>query len=163
MSRIARVVALLVVAVFVAMPLLAAEGKKAAKAKALPLQFQLPKEITLTAEQQKKLDELVAQYTPKLDALQQQRNGILSEEQRKAGSEARKAAQAAKKTRTESQKAMDDAMKVTPEQKSKLEPITKESGTLGKEIRGKVLELLTPEQKESLKKAEQKKKETAKK
>ena len=62
-------------------------------------------------------------HTRKLAALQQQRNSILTEEQEKSGYEARMAAMAADKTGKDLQKAVDDAMKVTPEQKSKLEPI----------------------------------------
>jgi hypothetical protein len=126
-SRLARVVALLVAAVFVAVPLLAAEGKKDVKKKLVPYQLQVPKEITLTAEQQKKLDELVAVYTPKHEAMQKKRDDILSEEQRKAGSEARQAAEAAGKSWKEKQQATDDAMKLTPEQKAKLDAISKEN------------------------------------
>ena len=162
MSRLTKIVALLL-AVFIAVPLLAAERKKGAKGTSLPYQFRLPPEIKLTAEQQKKLDELVATFKPKLEAIEKQRDSILTEEQRKAGDEARKAATAAKKTRTESQKAGDEAMKLKPEQKTKLDAITKDSRQLGKEIRGKVEDLLTAEQKDVLKKAEQKRREAAKK
>jgi len=161
-SRFARIVALLVAALFVAVPLLAAEGKKDAK-KLVPYQLQVPKEITLTAEQQKKLDELVATYGPKLDAIQKQRGTFLSAEQIKAGSEAHQTAEAAGKSWKEIQQATDDAMKLTPEQKTKLDALRKESTPITREIREKLLGLLTPEQKAQWEKAAQKKKEAAKK
>jgi hypothetical protein len=162
MSRLTKIVALLM-AVFVAVPLLAAEGKKTARKKPLPHALQLPSEITLTAEQQKKLDELVATYGPKFEAMEKQRDSILSEEQRKAGAEARKAALASGKKGKDLQQAADEAMKLKPEQKSKLDAISKESTALGKEIREKLRDLLTAEQNEELKKLEQKKKEAGKK
>lgn len=162
MRCLAKVVVVLTVMVFVAVPALAGEGKKAEKKKPVPQQFRLPKEITLTAEQQKQWDELIATYGPKLEAFQKQRDEVLSEEQRKAGAEARKAAQAAGKTGKELQQAVDEAVKLTPEQKTKLDAIRKESAPLGKEIRLKVQEVLTPEQKEVLKAMDEKKKEAAK-
>jgi hypothetical protein len=158
MSRLTTILVLLLT---VAVPMLAAEREKAAKARAVPRQFQLPKEITLTAEQQKKLDELVATFKPKLEAIEKQRDTILTEEQKKAQSEARKAA--AGKGYREAQKAAEEAMKLKPEQKTKLDAISKESRQLGKEIRTKVEELLTPEQKDQWKKADQKRREAAKK
>jgi len=163
MRRLAQVVVVLAVMVAVALPTLAGEGKKAEKKKPVPQQFQIPKEITLTAEQRKQLDELIATYGPKLEAFQKQRDEVLSEEQRKSASEARKAGQTAGKTGKELQQAVDEAMKLTPEQKTKLDVIRKESAPLGKEIRLKVQEVLTPEQREVLKSLEEKKKETAKK
>lgn len=163
MRCLAKVVVVLTVMVFVAVPALAGEGKKAEKKKPIPQQFQIPKEITLTAEQQKQLDDLIATYGPKLAAFQKQRDEVLSEEQRKAGAEARKAGQAAGKTGKELQQAVDEAMKLTPEQTAKLDAIRKESAPLSKEIRSKIQEMLTPEQKETLKALEQKKKEAAQK
>jgi hypothetical protein len=160
MNRLTKIVALLL-AVFVVVPVLAAEKKKAAKKPSVPNQFRLPPEITLNAEQQKKLDELMATYGPKLQAIEKQRAAIFTEEQRKAGSEARKKAEAAGKSSKEVGQASDDAMKLTPEQKSKLATVRKETSPLAKEIRGKVLDILTPEQKSQYEKAEQKKKEGA--
>lgn len=159
----AQVVVVLAVMVAGALPTLAGEGKKAEKKKPVPQQLQIPKEITLTAEQQKRLDELIATYGPKLEAFQKQRDEVLSEEQRKSASEARKAGQAAGKTGKELQQAVEEAMKLTPEQKTKLDVIRKESAPLGKEIRLKVQEVLTSEQREVLKSLEEKKKEAAKK
>jgi hypothetical protein len=162
MSRLTKIVALLL-AVFIAVPLLAAERKKGAKARAVPQQFQLPKEITLTADQQKKLGELVATYGPKLEAIQKQRSDMLTEEQKKAGSEARKKAEAAGKPSKEVTQAVDEAMKLTPEQTTKLAALRKETSPISNEIRGKLLDILTPEQKVQFEKAEQKKKEGTKK
>jgi DNA gyrase inhibitor GyrI len=160
MNRLTKIVALLL-AVFVVVPVLAAEKKKAAKKPSVPNQFRLPPEITLNAEQQKKLDELMATYGPKLQAIEKQRAAIFTEEQRKAGSEARKNAEAAGKPSKEVTQAADDAMKLTPEQKTKLDAIRKETSPISKEIRGKILDILTPEQKVQFEKAEQKKREGA--
>lgn len=162
MQCLFRAVVMFAVLTFIAAPSIAGEGKKPEKKKPVPQQLQIPKEITLTAEQQKQLDELIATYSPKLAAFQKQRDEVLSEEQRKAAAEARKAGQTAGKTGKELQQAVEEAMKLTPEQKEKLEVIRKESAPLGKEIRSKVMELLTPEQRETLKSLEQKKKEAAK-
>jgi DNA gyrase inhibitor GyrI len=160
MSRLTAVVALLL-AVLVAMPVLAAEKKKAEKKPSVPYQFRLPPEITLNAEQKKKLDELMATYGPKVQEIEKQRAAMLTEEQKKAGSEARKNAEAAGKPSKEVTRAADEAMKLTPEQKAKLDALRKETSPLNKEIRGKILEILTPEQKEQFEKAEQKKRESA--
>lgn len=126
----------------------AAGAKRAANAQV----FQLPKTITLTEEQQAKLKALQEEYSAKWAAALKKQNEILTPEQRTARAEANKANREAKKSGKEAQEAVMAALKLTDEQKAKWEAAQKEVAELRKEIEQKKRELLTPEQKEKLRK-----------
>jgi methionine synthase I (cobalamin-dependent) len=148
MKAIARFLALLAALLIVA-PLSAAGEKKAPK-KFVPSALRVPAEITLSAEQQKKYDDLLAEYGPKAQALQKQSSEILTPEQRKAGEQARKAATAAGKKGKELQSAVDEAQKLTAEQRDKTASVRKETQALDKEMRAKLAEILTDAQKKQI-------------
>lgn len=112
--------------------------------------FQLPKEITLSDEQQAKLKTLQEEYVPKWVAASQKQTAILTKEQRKARTEANKANRAAKKTGKEAQEAVLAALMLTDQQKGEWEAAQKEVAALRKEIEQKKQDLLTPEQKAQL-------------
>ena len=76
--------------------------------------------------------------------------GILTPEQKQARQEAMKAAKAAGKSRAEARKEAQAAVKLTGDQKTKLAEVQKANLALRKEIRGKVMAILTPEQKAQL-------------
>jgi Spy/CpxP family protein refolding chaperone len=116
-------------------------------------QWDMLKGLDLTADQKAKLEELKKEYGPKFKEARQKADSILTEDQKKARSEARKAAQAAGKKGPEVWKDAQAAMKLTDEQKAKLAEARKTGAALGKEVHEKVMALLTPEQKEQLKKA----------
>ena len=82
---------------------------------------------------------------------------VLTPEQKKAREEAIKAAKAAGKDKKACMEAGEAAAKMTDEQKAKLSDIKKEMGACRKDLKDKVLAVLTPEQQEQLKKAHQKK------
>ncbi len=112
--------------------------------------FQLPNEITLTADQETKMATLKKEFGPKIAALQKQSSDILTKEQR----EARKAAMAKAKAENLKgkplQEALDAAINATPEQKEKLDAVKKELDPIIAEVKKQVLNLLTDEQKAKL-------------
>jgi Spy/CpxP family protein refolding chaperone len=114
--------------------------------------FQLPFGLQPSEEQKAKLEELKKLYQPKLKELREKMDNIWTEEQKKARKEAGEAARKAGKSPPEVQKAIWEAVKPTEEQKAKFEECRKAMGELHKEIGEKIRELLTPEQKEQLKK-----------
>jgi hypothetical protein len=115
------------------MSALPAFGQKAAKQQARAAKragenqaFQLPKDITLSEDQQAKLKALKDEYGPKLAALTAKQNEILTPEQRTARAEAAKANREAKKSGKEAQEAVNAALKLTDEQKAKWTATQKE-------------------------------------
>jgi hypothetical protein len=123
---------------------------RAAKRAAQNQVFQLPKDITLSEEQQTKLNALKEQYGPKLAAISAKQNEILTPEQRAARAEVAKANREAKKAGKEAQEAINAALKLTEEQKAKWTAAQKEMQDLRKEIDQKKRDLLTEEQKAKL-------------
>ncbi|HET6425263.1 MAG TPA: hypothetical protein VFG20_16365 [Planctomycetaceae bacterium] len=119
--------------------------------------FQLPKEITLTAEQQAKMDTLKKEFGPKIAELQKKSNEILTKEQR----EARKAAADKAKADGLKGKAMQDAVNAavnaTPEQKEKLAAVKKELDPLITEVKKQIENFLTEDQRAKLPKPGKKK------
>jgi Spy/CpxP family protein refolding chaperone len=90
---------------------------------------------------------------------------VLTPEQKKAGEAAAKAAKDAGKDKKEIQQAREEALKITAEQKTKQADLRKQLGAIQKDIREKVMGVLTPEQQEQIKpkKKEKEKKEEKKK
>lgn len=107
--------------------------------------------IELTDEQKTTLKELRKEMGPKLQEIRKKMIGIISDEQRKARAEAVKAAKEAGKTGKELREAVQAAVKLTEEQKAKMAEVRKAMGELQKEIRQKIVEMLTPEQREAVK------------
>ena len=128
------------------------ERPRAAKQRAVQL---LPEKmlegIDLTAEQKAKLEELKKESGPKIQEVRKQMQGIVTDEQRKARAEAMKAAKAAGKKGKEVQEAVETAAKLTDEQKAETAAARKAMGEFQKQLRERVLGLLTPEQKETIK------------
>jgi len=106
--------------------------------------FSAPKGIELSADQQAKIAEIKKAYSSKLSAAFTKFSGSLSAEQKKSRADAFKAAKESGTKGKEQKKAIAAALKLTDEQKASQKAI----GTLRKEIRGKVLAVLTAEQKE---------------
>ena len=127
-------------------------GKKGKKAKAAPTPaaFVLPAEITLSADQQTKLDDLKKQYEAKLVEAQKKVNDVFTADQKAARKTARKDAVAAGKKGKELGAAVDAAVQLSEEQKSNLATAQKEARKLQAEVRKQVVALLTDEQKQLL-------------
>jgi Spy/CpxP family protein refolding chaperone len=111
---------------------------------------EMVKNLNLTDEQKAKLEEIKKEYAPKIKELEQTREGILTPEQKKARQEAMKAAKDAGKSRQEVWQAGQAATNLTAEQKAKMAEGRKAGEALQKEIREKVMSILTPEQKAQL-------------
>lgn len=140
----------------------AAKGKKKGKkAAATPAAFKLPDAISLSAEQQTKLDELKTQYVDKLREAMKKVNDVYTAEQRTAVQSARKTAAAEGKKGKQLKAAVEAAVQLSDDQKQKLSEAQSQLMALQKEVRGKVVGLLTDEQKELVKPKGKKKKNAA--
>jgi hypothetical protein len=98
--------------------------------------FQLPRSITLSDEQKKKLDDLKKEYEPKLAAAA--KKAELTSEQRDAARKAREG-----KTGREAREASEAALNLTDAQKEGRDELRKVSGEIRQAIQG----FLTDEQK----------------
>jgi len=145
MKRVVRTLFTLALAVVIASPLLAGEGKRGKKAAkpqdpAAGILKSLEK-AELTPEQVTKIKELAAAAAEKMKAADEKVG--LTPEQKKARQEAQAKAKADGKTGKEAQAAVEEAMKLTDEQKAAM----KEANELRAALRKEAVALLTPEQK----------------
>ncbi|MGH7138305.1 MAG: hypothetical protein ACREHD_21355 [Pirellulales bacterium] len=156
MSRLVRSTTCCAMILFLAASILAGDkakpkkGKKA-KAAAVPAAFKLSDGITLTADQQAKLDDMKTQYATKLADAQKKISDVYTEEQRARQTTARRDAMTAGKKGKELKAAVDAAVELTDEQQKKLADAQKEQKQLTKEVRKQVTALLSDEQKQKLK------------
>jgi len=153
-----RTVLTVVVALSIAGSALAAEKRKGKAAKKLPAPaaeaLPILAKLDLSADQKAKIEEINKEFGPKVTEARKKLDEILTPEQRRARAEANKEAKAAGKKGKELRQAIDEAMKLSDEQKTKVAEARKALAALQKEIRGKVMDLLTEEQKENVKKAQ---------
>lgn len=158
MKPVLRSLTVFAVVCGLALPLAAApkEGKANAKKKtdkpaaAPAAMYKLPETIKLTDEQKTKLAAINKEYTPKFQALAKKGNDILTKEQKTARREAMKEAKEAGKKPKEIQAAVAAAMKLSDEQQEQMDKVKAEQMKLRTEMEGKVVALLTPEQKAEL-------------
>jgi methionine-rich copper-binding protein CopC len=136
----------------------AKKGKKKVEPGANSQVFQLPKEVTLTAEQQAKLDALKKEHGPKIAELQKKIDELLSAEQIQARKDAQAKAKADMLKGKAAQEAVLAALKLTPEQKTKWDTAQKEMQAYQGKVREKVAEFLTDEQKAKIPALNRKKK-----
>ncbi len=152
--RTVRIVLTLAVALVIAGSALAGEKRKGKAAKKPPPPaieaLRMIEKLDLTADQKDKIDQIRKECGPKVAEAQKKLDEILTPEQRRARAEAAKEAKAAGKKGKEAMQAIDEAMKLTDEQKEKIAQARKAMAALQKEIRGKVMEVLTEEQRENL-------------
>jgi len=152
--RVVRTVLVVAIAALVASFALAQDKPKKKPGMPDPLagQLQMLKGLQLTDDQEAKIKELRKQFGPKFAEAWKAREGILTDEQRKARAEAFKAAKDAGKKGKELLQAVQEALKLTDEQKTKVAEADKRLEELNKELRERIREILTPEQREQLKK-----------
>ena len=149
----------LVVTLLIANPVGAAGGKK--KDGGIPYFKQIEqylKPVTLTDDQKSKLEDLKKEYEPKLKEAYAKED-VLTPEQKKAGEEAKKAAKAEGKKGQDVKDAVAAAQKETDDQKKQGKEGKKQRLAVEKELHGKIVALLTDEQKEQIKAAKGKKKD----
>ena len=137
--------------------LLAAEGKKPKppRPEGAPEfgrmdPFALLSRLNLSEEQKQKIENLRKEYEPKLAELRAKLEGILTEEQKKAREEAIKKAKESGKKGRELFEAIRNAFQLTEEQQKQMQEVRTQMTQLMQEIRGKVEEILTEEQKAQL-------------
>jgi acetyl esterase/lipase len=111
--------------------------------------FALPG-IELSEAQQAEVAKVREAYTPKLTAVSERLAAVYTREQRQARRQALEKARGEGKSRQEAQAEIDKAVKLSDEQQTKLAALQKEQADLLAEIRGKLRELLTDEQRRQL-------------
>jgi hypothetical protein len=112
--------------------------------------FAFPKTVTLTEDQQRKLDELRKDYTPKLEELKKKSDSILTADRLTAQKEALAKAKAEGKKGKELNDAGTAALKLNEDEAKQLAETKAAQGKLMAEINKKKMELLTDEQKKAL-------------
>jgi hypothetical protein len=147
--KIARTASALVLALLVAAPVLAAAKKKADGNNGIEYYRTVDrylKPVTLTDDQKTKLADLKKEYEPKFKEAYANQN-IWTPEQKPLVDAAKKAATAAGKKGKELTDAVADAAKETDDQKKAEKSATRKLNALKKEMHGKVVDLLTDDQK----------------
>ena len=124
------------------------KGKKGAKAPAATQRFL--NGIELTAAQKEQVAALDKTLAADFQALNKQRAEILTDPQRTAEREAQKSAKAAGKTPAETRKAVDEALKLTEEQKTKMADLQKKQQAFAAKTIDELKKILTPEQQAKL-------------
>jgi Spy/CpxP family protein refolding chaperone len=168
--KAARIALSLVIALVIAGTALAdGKGKDKPKAdgkgpaKKAQAAFPMLEGLKLTDGQKAKVEALRKEIDTKRAEIQKKMGSILTAEQKKARQDAEKAAKTAGKKGKEFHDAVEAAVKLTDDQKAKMAAAKKEMDGLQKQIRDKIDGILTPEQKEQLKKAHAAKKGDGKK
>ena len=106
--------------------------------------------LELTDVQKEQAAAIDKEFAPKLAEINKTRLAMLTDEQKTAEKEARKAAKDADKTPAESRKAVDEALKLTDDQKAKMKDIQKQNTELNGKIVEALKKFLTAEQIEKL-------------
>lgn len=153
MRSLLRCLPVLAVTLVFACTASAEEKKKAEEAKKpAPFAnvFTFPKTVTLAADQQKKLDDLKKEYTPRLEELKKQQDAILTADRLKAQKEATDKARADGKKGKDLAEAGQTALKLNAAEAKQLAESRTAQGKLMAEINKKKLEVLTDEQKKAL-------------
>ncbi len=141
---------MLILAVAVSVSADETKGKKKKEKKAPSPTARFVENLELTDAQKEQAAAIDKEFAPKMAEIEKSRQALLTDEQKTAEKGARKAAKDAGKTPAESRKAVDEALKLTDEQKTKMKDIQKQNA----EVSGKIVEalkkFLTPEQIEKL-------------
>jgi hypothetical protein len=106
--------------------------------------------VEWTDDQQAKIKEYQKEIVPKIAGAAKKMEGLLTAEQKKARTDAVKAAQAAGKKPPEIMAAVKEAIKLTDEQKKQAAEIQQDMKSTQQEFVQKVMGLLTPEQRQQL-------------
>jgi Spy/CpxP family protein refolding chaperone len=146
----------LIVSLLVVGNVLAAERRNAdpgqpAGAAANPL-MEMLSDLNLSVEQKAKIEKLNKEFGPKFKRVFARMQSVLTAEQKRARTEAVKAALAAGKRGNELKDAIHSAVTLSEAQEAKMAEAAKEMAELQKTLHAKTVGLLTPEQKEKLKK-----------
>ncbi len=108
-------------------------------------------ELDLTEEQKEELKKLREKHGPKFKEVFDKMQDVLTEEQKSAGEEAMKEAKESGKKGRELFQAIEASLKLTDEQKEKMDKLAPEVRALQREMMKEIRGILTPEQQERLK------------
>jgi len=155
--RVSSMVLALAASMAIVGNLMAAEDEKKAPQERRPDRamrepWELPKAIELSDQQKAKLEAVKSEFGARFKAARQKMGDVVTEGQRKARDEAAEAVRKAQAALAEAREKAREAFQLSDEQKAKMEEVRKELGELRKEVREKIGEILTPEQKEQLRK-----------
>ena len=131
----------------------AGKGKKNPIEQQVQRRFELPEVVSLTDGQKPKLEAIKKEYASKVQELIEKREGLLTAEQKQARQAAQKAARQAGKKQKEIHEAGVAALKLSGDKAKEYTTAEEAVKKIDEEIRGKIAEILTDEQKASLKKA----------
>ena len=126
-----------------------AKGKKKEK-KAPSPSARFVEKLELTDAQKEQVAAVDKEFAPKLAEINKSRMEILTDEQKQAEKDAQKANKAAGKKGPEARKAVEEALKLTDDQKIKMKEINKKHGEVNTELVAALKKFLTPEQQEKL-------------
>lgn len=159
MKTAVRTLLTLALAACIVSPLAAAEdqakkkeNRRAAKKRTVQA-VRVPRTVQLTDEQKTEVAAINKEYGPKLQELRAKLDGLLSDEQKQARRQVTRANREAKLKRKAAKQAIDEALKLTDEQKKQMAEVQAQVSTLRKEAREKFVALLTPQQKEQMRSA----------
>ncbi|MEY2726061.1 MAG: hypothetical protein RLZZ458_1928 [Planctomycetota bacterium] len=124
------------------------KGKKTAKAPAATQRFL--NGIDLTDAQKEQIAALDKKLADEFTALNKERSSILTDTQRTAEREAQKSAKAAGKTPAETRKSVEEVLKLTDEQKTKMAEVQKKQTAFAAKTIEELKKILTPEQQQKL-------------
>lgn len=153
---VAMIVAAAMTLAFATAATAGAPPPKGEKEKPVPGVFRFPKHVDVTADQQAKIDALVAKYLPKLRELEEKADAVFTPEQKQARDAARKAAHAEGLRGKEANERVDAAVKLSDELAAKRAEAQQAKKKLEEEIRAEMMTLLTPEQKSAMPNPEKK-------
>jgi Spy/CpxP family protein refolding chaperone len=111
--------------------------------------------LDLTDAQKAKIEDIKKEFGPKFKAAQEKQDSILTDEQKKARTEAIQKARESRESFQNMRETIEKAMKLTDEQKKKLDEARKATEELNTALREKVTSVLTPEQKKKFEEARQ--------
>ncbi len=106
--------------------------------------------LDLSDDQKEKLGKIRDDFEVKRQAIQEKIADLLTDDQKQIGKEAMESAGQSGKKGREFFQSLEASLKLTDEQKQKMEPIGKELRSLVNDTMKQVKEVLTPEQKEKL-------------
>ena len=141
---------MLVLAVAVSVSADETKGKKKKDKKPPSPTARFVEKLDLTDAQKEQAAAVDKEFAPKMAEINQTRQALLTDEQKTAEKDARKAAKDAGKTPAESRKAVDEALKLTDDQKAKMKDIQKRNTELNGKIVQALKKFLTAEQIEKL-------------
>ena len=109
--------------------------------------------LDLTDAQKGKIEDIKKEFGPKLKAAQEKQDSILTDEQKKVRAEEFRKAREAGQGFQNLRETIEKALKLTDEQKKKMDEARKAAQELNDALREKIWSVLTPEQKKKMEEA----------